>query len=363
MFVRIKSKIENFLERNRKYVMPIAIIGGFVGDIFTLNRIDQVFDNLVLIVHIFIVGLMIVFLFAKDSKYDSFFKSSKYESIYQTIMLFSFGGLFSGFVIFYTRSGSLLSAWPFILLMLLLMLGTEFYKSFYKRITFQIVLYFIALFAHMIFFIPLLVKDIGAFWFIVSGFFSLFLIWIFLRWLRKLNKDKFKNIRKNVLKYILGVFILFNFLYFTNTIPPVPLSLKFTAVYHNVERISDGYLVVFEPSAWLFGNKRSKTFFWDGVSPVYVFTSVFSPVGFDTEIHHVWKYFDTEKARWVKVSIIPISIKGGRVEGYRGFSYKNNVWPGKWRVVVENKRGQALGYINFNIKYGNPPRGLAQERI
>ena len=175
MIKSLKTRLEKFLENNRKYVMPIAIIGGFLGDIFTLNRIDQVFDNSVLIVHILIVSFCIIFLFAKDTKYDKVFKSSKYESIYETLMLFSFGGLFSGFVIFYTRSGSLLSAWPFVLIMLLLMLGTEFYKSFYKRITFQIILYFVAIFTHLIFFVPLIVKDVGTFWFLVSGGLSVIL--------------------------------------------------------------------------------------------------------------------------------------------------------------------------------------------
>jgi len=358
-----KNRLEKFLENNRKYVMPIAIIGGFIGDIFTLNRIDQVFDNSVLIVHLLIVGVAIVFLFAKDTKYDKVFKSSKYESIYETLMLFSFGGLFSGFVIFYTRSGSLLSAWPFIFLMLLLMLGTEFYKSFYKRITFQLVLYFVAIFAHLIFFVPLIAKDVGAFWFLVSGAISILLINIYFGFLLKLNPEKYRSIRKNLIKYIFIIFGIFNFLYFTNIIPPVPLSLKFKAVYHNVQVTNTGYLATYEEPAQISFRKRSHIYYWDGISPVYIFTSVFSPIGFQTEIHHVWKFFDPNVGRWVTRSTIPLNIKGGRAEGYRGFSYKTNVEAGKWRVVVENKRGQSLGYINFTIKDGFPLRDLVLEKL
>ncbi len=363
MIKSIKSKLESFLDNNRKYVMPIAVIGGFIVDIFTLNRIDQVFDNSILITHLLIVGVCMVFLFAKDTKYDKIFKSSKYESIYETLMLFSFGGLFSGFVIFYTRSGSLLSAWPFVLAMLFLMLGTEFYKSFYKRITFQIVLYFIALFTHLIFFIPLIVKDVGAFWFLVSGGISIILINIYFGFLASINVEKYKSIRKNLIKYIFIVFGLFNFLYFTNIIPPVPLSLKFKAVYHSVQPTDSGYLVTYESPAQISLRKRSHIYHWDGVSPVYVFTSVFSPIGFQTEIHHVWKFFDPNIGRWVTRSTIPLTIKGGRAEGYRGFSYKTNLQSGKWRVVVENKRGQALGYMNFTIKDGAPTRSLILEEL
>lgn len=343
--------------------MPIAIVGGFIGDIFTLNRIDQVFDNLILIVHMLIVGLMLVFLFARDTKYDKVFASSKYDDIYGTIALFSFGGLFSGFVIFYTRSGSLLSAWPFVLLMLFLMLGTEFYKTFYKKITFQLVLYFVALFAHLIFFVPLLVKDLGAFWFLVSGVLSLVIIKFYFDLLSKINYEKFKLIRKKLIGYIFIVFASFNFLYFTNIIPPVPLSLKFKAVYHSVEVTKDGYITSYEEPSLISFRKRSHIYHWDGVSPVYVFASVFSPIGFETEIRHVWKYFDTENGKWVDISTIPISIKGGRQDGYRGFSFKTSIREGKWRVVVETVRGQDLGFINFTIKKGPLNKALIFEEL
>jgi len=361
MIRRLRDRIEIFVEKNRKYVMPIAVIVGFIGDILTLRRIDRLFDNIVLTTHLIIVGAMVAFLFSKGSRIGRVFKVEKFEGIYTTLMLFSFGALFSGFTIFYTRSGSLLSAWPFILLLALLMFGTEFFKSYFKRIIAQFVLYYFVIFSYLIVLIPLFVKDLGTQWFVVSGVLSLIVIFFYAQFLAKLNRERYLMYRKNMKFYVLGVFAIINFLYFTNIIPPVPLSLKYIAVYHSVEEIEGKYLVSYEKPALISLRKRSHVFHWDGNSSVYVFSSVYSPIGFKTEIHHVWKYFDTDKNRWYTENDIPIKIVGGRIEGYRGYSYKTNLHPGSWRVVVENVRGQALGYINFKIKEGDPSPIIFEE--
>ena len=42
-------------------------------------------------------------------------------------------------------------------------------------------------------------------------------------------------------------------------------------------------------------------------------------------------------------------IIGGRDAGFRGYTYKNNVKPGLWRVDVTTKEGLILGVIDFEI--------------
>ncbi|MCF1193471.1 DUF2914 domain-containing protein, partial [Mangrovimonas sp. AS39] len=53
--------------------------------------------------------------------------------------------------------------------------------------------------------------------------------------------------------------------------------------------------------------------------------------------------------KWVSGSKISFPIKGGRNEGYRGFSKKENVFSGKWRVDIETERGQVVGRVRFDI--------------
>jgi hypothetical protein len=345
------KNIRRFIDRHQRIVSPIAIIGGFIVDIFTLNQIDQFFDNAILVVHLCIVGICIALLFSKDTPFGDRIKIDKRKNVVFTIMMFSFGGLFSGFFLFYTRSGTLASSAPFILLMLALMLGAEFLKEFYKRMTLQISIYFTAIFAYMIFFIPIIVNRISIALFVLSGIASVVLMSFFLLLLKKIDLLHFKKYQKKFIFAIVVIFIGFNGLYFLNVIPPVPLSLKFNAVYHNVERIGNfEYAATYEPTPyWRFLKKRSSRIHWRPGEPVYVFTSIFTPAAISTTIHHRWDYFDKERNRWTTQSDIPIDVTGGRDRGFRGFSYKENLRSGSWRVAVTNFRGQILGFVKFKI--------------
>src|SRR3989338_10470224 len=173
-------------------------------------------------------------------------------------------------------------------------------------------------------------------------------LFLILAWL--INKSRFVSIRKKLLISIGSVFIIFNILYFTNIIPPIPLSLEFKAVYHNVTKITEGqYRAIYEKNPWYLLRKQSHTIHINGIEPVYVFTSVYAPIDFTTSIMHQWQYFDENGRRWITTDSILLPIAGGRDEGFRGFSRKENIFPGSWRIIVRTKRQQILGYVYFRI--------------
>lgn len=352
-----RKKIEDFIERNRTYVLPAILIGGFIVDSLTLGQVDQVFDNIVVVVHLFIVGVSIALLFSINSPLGRRLKILNYDSTIGAIMLFSFGGLFSGFTIFYAKSGSLISSWPFILVMVVLMIGTETQKKRFQKILFQISLFYIALFSYLIFSLPVLVSRMGPGIYMISGIVGLILMSLYLLTLSKINKNLLVSNKKPLIIRIVSIFLIFNFLYFANIIPPIPLSLKFRAVYHDFSRIqSVEYRGFYEESPkWEFWRKRSRVFNRVGDEPVYVYTEVYAPVNLGVDVYHTWQYFDPVKTRWVEASNIRIPITGGRKDGYRGFSKKSNVWPGSWRVKVTTSRGQTVGEIRFKIKNVETP--------
>lgn len=361
----MKEKFAQFKKKYERYIMPAALVVGFIGDTITLNKIDQVFDNAILITHLLIVGLMITVLFGRRKKIGRIFNVQKYERYYRALMLFSFGGLFSGFVIFYMRSGSLTSSWPFLFTLLILMLGTEVRKTYYQKIITQLTFYYIALFSYLIFFIPLVTKKIGPWIFVLSGVVASLLITSFVILLRNINRKKIIRYKKPIIIRLVSVLLLFNFFYFTNIIPPIPLSLKFSAVYHQVERNSQGnYDVLYEPSPWYaFWRKRSHRVNWQPGQDVYVFTQVFAPAKLQTDIVHAWEYFDTTTGEWKPSSKIELAITGGRDEGYRGYSKKASLTPGVWRVVIETSRGQTLGFIRFKIIETTEQPLIIQEEV
>ncbi len=358
-----ESGISGFLARKRHWIAPVAIFGGFIGDMFTLNQIDQIFDNAVLIVHLLISGFAIAMLFTTGSKIGEKINISLKSSILEALMLFSFGGLFSGFAIFYTRSGSFASSWPFIVIMLLLMLGTELYKKVYRKMVFQITIYFIAIFSYMIILVPLLLNKMGSVVFVLSGISTIGIIYVYFKILRLLNKNRYEEYIGKITISIGLFFVIFNFAYFTNIIPPVPLSLKFTAVYHHVEKLYPGYEATYESNPWYnIFRKRSRVFHRFGSEPVWVFASVFAPTSFSAEVNHVWEYFDTETLKWVYKGRVPLTIQGGSKKGWAGFSYREDIQDGRWRVGVETKQGQVIGYVYIRVISVEEPPRLTTER-
>jgi len=349
------KKIENikiFIERRKSYLAPAFLIGGFIFDFITLRRVDGVFDNAILITHLFIAGLAIVLLFSKDNAWGQRFNILKHSQKIEYAMLFSFGALFSGSIVFYSKSASLASSWPFFLILLVLMLGTEFKRKYFQRLVFQINFYFVALLSYIVVALPVLKKVMGPKIFLASGFLSLFLMAIFLYILFLIDKIRFRMYIKKIFATVISVFLVFNVLYFTNIIPPIPLSLKFSAVYHSVYKTANqNYVATYEPaSALSIFRKRSRKIHILPGRPVYVFSSVFAPTNLNTKIYHQWQYFDEVKRKWVDSTRVEISITGGRAEGFRGFSNKRNLNNSeKWRVYIETEKGQKLGKIRFRV--------------
>lgn len=332
--------------------MPTVLLGGFVLDTLTLQQVDRVFDNVVLLAHLLIVSIAIILLFTKNTPWGARFRISDKDSTITAIMLFSFGGLFSGFTIFYSKSGSLISSWPFILFLLVLMIGTEIKKNYFHELLRQISIYYIAVFSYLIFSIPVLVNRMGAIVYIFSGLVSLLFIFFFMFILSRVNRHELRANKKKLLGRIFSIFAIFNILYFLNIIPPIPLSLRFRAVYHDFSRVQAvEYKGLYEKAPFLeFWHERDNVFHRRDNESVYVYTEVYAPIKLSTEIYHKWEYFDSEKTRWIPSTSVKIPITGGRAEGFRGYSQKTNIDPGIWRVKVTTARGQTLGQITFKVK-------------
>lgn len=321
---------------------------GFIIDNFTLTRIDQWLDNLILLSYLLIAGLGI-FLF-------NLFESRGWgHGIFPLAIQFAFGGLFSGYFVFYSRSASLASSWIFIAFIILFLIGNELSKGKYSRLGFQVGVFFTALFSFSIFYIPILVNKIGAWVFVLSGVVSLIAIRLFVKLLSYITPEKIKD-TKIVLFGIVGtIFVVFNILYFTNVIPPIPLSLKEVGVYHSVERVGDNYNVTFEDKEWYQFYKRYNDTFHSNNESVYFFSAVFAPSDLKTNLYHRWQYYDGE---WITINKFFIPILGGRGEGYRGYSYKSNPLPGKWRVDVITEREQVVGRAEFIVVSVSEPVSL-----
>ncbi len=349
MVMRIK-KVMKFLRNNERYLSPLALFVGFIFDNITLKRIDLWSTNFILFSYLAVAGICIVFIQLYKNKKSYWKVVRKIEPILPIVLQFVFGGLFSGYLLFFSRSAPLVVSWFFVLLLLSLLIGNEFFRKHYEGLVFQISIFYFSLFSFAIFFIPVMLGKMGMSIFLLSGFMSLVIIAILLFCFSLLMPKRIKNKMNIITISIASIFIAINFLYFTNIIPPVPISIKDVGVYHLVVRNTDGkYLVNKEVQKWWkFGILGNKIHIQNG-EPVYVYSSVFAPTNLNIKILHKWQYYDKTKDKWVTLSTVLFPIVGGRDSGYRGYSFKRNVFPGKWRVDVTTERGQIIGRISFDI--------------
>ena len=272
---------------------------------------------------------------------------------YINILQFFFGGLLSVFLVFYFRSSTISASWPFLLVLALAFIANERLKKQFEVVVFQISLLFLSVYCFAIYALPVVIHRIGSLVFIASGLLSLGLILSFSMLL--LGRKRFKKSREPLAVSIVLIFGLMNIFYFTNIIPPIPLSLKDAGVYHTVEKSEQGqYAVSYEDQGfWGFLNVYD-SFHSYASEPVYVLSAVFSPTNLDTNIVHEWQYYDETARSWVTASRITVAVVGGRADGYRTYTERDGLSRGKWRVNVETPQGQVIGTVRFRIEQGVP---------
>jgi len=342
-------KIKTFLNKNEKYVSPVFLFAGFVVDNLSLRRIDLFIENLLIIIYLLIgaLGILYLNLFSAGKFKHHFFE--KINLFIPLLMQFVFGGLFSVFVVFYSRSASWLS-WPFILFLLFFLIGNERFRDSYRRMVFQINIFFIAVFSYSVFSLPILLKDISSTIFLLSGLLSVFIILFLLMLIYKINPKKINESKKQLMISLSVIFVFFNFVYFANIIPPIPLSLIDGGIYHNVQKTTLGYSLEKEKTPWYaFYSSINPSFHWKAGERLYYFSSIFSPSNINTSIYHRWSFYDQAKNRWTETDKLGYYMVGGRDGGYRGYTYKAGLKEGRWRVDVINERGQILGRDSFKI--------------
>lgn len=353
------SQIQDFGKKNEKYLFPLFLILGFVIDYLTLNRVDQVFDNIILFLYLLLASTMIFSIYIHNinsendtNRFKTFHKITPY------IFQYAIGGLFSGLFIFYFRSGSFGASFPFLIVLFALMLGNEYFYRRFPKMRFQLIIFFFALLSYINLVVPVIVKKMGTIIFLFSTLIAAILMYLFVETLFKAIHHIKNTIlieeKRKIIKSLSITLCLFLFFYFANLIPPIPLSMKTGGIFHNVLRSSNNeFLVVREDAPWYLPFHVYNPKFRNDGNGVYAFASIFAPAKLSTKIYHQWSYYDDDKG-WIKKDKIPIEIYGGREEGFRGYSFKQTIQEGLWRVDIETERGQIIGRMRFTVVNGEP---------
>jgi hypothetical protein len=347
----------------KRHWLTVSFFVGFIVDNLTLNRVDQLFDNVVLASYVILAMASLFVLYAATAgrvpeQYEPYVRAWA-----PLATQFAFGGLLSGMLIFYGRSGSWFSSWPFLLVMFAVIYGNETITQRAQRLLFNLVILFVGVFLYVVLIVPVLTGYMGAWVFVASGVVALAVMYGFIA-LLKLVVPNFMRANTRLAVFAIGIaYAGMNFLYFANIIPPIPLSLKELGIYHLVEKVDENtYSLTYEKGKWSEPFKDSdKTFHYQVGDTVYCFASVFAPTRLHTEIFHRWEYYVPEDKEWRTHGRFSYSIGGGRGEGFRGYTLIESVTEGTWRCTVETARKQILGRETFEITRSGTPGELVKE--
>jgi len=329
----------------------MLVLGVFV-DFVTFRTISIQSTFVLLLIYWLIAGATITYIQWQKTKNQQIFQKTleKYYNVFSPLVIqFTFGALLSASLIFYWFSGILSISWPIIFLIAFLMIANEAFRAQYLRPVVQISVYYFVTFSLFSLILPYVFNSISPWIFLLSGILSLAIMSVFVAFIL-LRYSHIKERAHKITVAIVGIFVFMNVMYFSNLIPPIPLSLIDAGVYQSISRFKDDYVAREEAHTIFEKIVPGMTVHITAGSSLAVFSSIFAPFDFETQIVHEWQYFDGVHNKWVTVDKLPFSLYGGRENGYRGYSTKYNLYEGLWRVNVQTNRGQILGRVRFRIK-------------
>jgi DUF2914 family protein len=352
-----------------KPLLPVAFfLAGVTYDTITLTRIDRLRDNLIMLLYLSLLGWLIILTTRADlgrTTPDATDAPGNVTSLvnvksliaraqphYPHAIQFLLGGLFSAYAIFYSQSASLTTTAVFFALLIAVLVGNEFLRDRLTNANVRLLvsLYAFVVFSFFTFFLPVLLGAMNTVVFLIGAGLSAAVTIKVVRLIYQ-EQQSVPSRREVVWTTLpaIGLIVLLVGFYFLKWIPPVPLSLKFGGAYHKVAKVDDEFQLTFEKAAWYDFWKRSDDPF-HGEGPSYCFTAVFAPVALHTTVFHRWQYRPDAGSNFSMTDRIPIAIAGGREKGYRGYTVKQRVMPGDWRVDVETAEGRVIGRVSFRVE-------------
>ncbi len=355
---RLPPVVISFWRRYERLMSMGALALGFLFDIYLAKSPASVADNILLVFYLLLTGAIII-VFNARSKTFAVGEQNPTERLLLILALqFCFGGLASNLLILYGKSGTLGGSGFFVMLLAAFALGNEFLKTKYAQLQFNIAIYYVLLLTYCTIAIPtFFLHAIGLQEFFICGAVSLVYTALYL-WLLFFAAYRLRSRRQmvEVSAIVVIVFGLFSGLYLLNFIPPVPLSVKAIGIYHQITPDDGNYTAIYEaPEWWAFWRDTSATYNYTAGESAFCFSAVYAPGKLSTPITHRWEKYDEDTGAWDTISDVTFPINGGRADGYRGYSEKVAITPGRWRCDVETARGQLVGRISFTTVATSTP--------
>ena len=340
----------SWVSRHERALSGVGMIGGFAFDNYSFRRIDLPNTQILFIAYLVVSATCILWLHRLITRSEQGKPMPRWHSILPMAAQFTLGGMWSAFLVFYTRGAVFATAWPYLLVLVAIFVGNEVFKHYHSRLVFTATLFFFGLYSYTIVTAPIITRQIGNFTFLFAGIVALAIFWLFTGAIRRLGLKQWREARLQIGAGALAVYSVLNLFYFTGVLPPLPLALADSGVYHAVAKKGDIYQAQGEPQPWYTRFGAAPVLHMAPGEGLYFYSAVFAPIKLSTSIVHRWQHYDVARRKWRTVSKVTYAINGGRDGGYRGYTLTHHVAPGDWRVDVDTPDGHVIGRVRFFVE-------------
>ncbi len=354
-----QSRAFQHLLKFADFLPAIFFFGGFLWDALTIGRQVAALDLFILAAYL-LAAAAILYSIGRPTAvpentspstawrpklvsylYAAYCQSRFYWANLPYFMLqFLFGSMLSALFILYFQSASHGLAWLMAILLGILLVANEYLEDHYRQLTISWALFGFCAMLLFNFALPFLLGSIHAIWFYLSTVLGAG----FAYWLYKKTPQHLGSI-----KPVGMIAIMLMLAYSFDVIPPVPLVKRDIAVGYAISKVANDYQLSEQASDWwVFWRKTSNDLKTTAGQRVYCFSSVFAPNGLNTRLYHVWQLYDNKRG-WQTQSRIGYSLSGGRKNGFRGYTFKQGLQAGDWRVAVKTETNKTVAIQEFTV--------------
>src|SRR5262245_15782349 len=375
------GRLRAFRHEHHKAEAAAFFAAGFLFDIVAVSRVDDVLMLLQQGLYLAVLAFLMVLQERARAGITTWLRlPERAWRFAENAMHFFLGTLLNQFVLIYLKSSSGMSSFLFMSALCALLVVNELPGFRERGPIVRFALLSLCLTSYLAILVPILLGFISKWLFVLAVILSCAALgWL----LRRLcpRTDDASSMRLQLGGPAFAVQALLVVAYFMGAIPPVPLSLQFIGIYHEVvppgmQQASGAgseagaeagvgdeagvgaeaggvttrrtYALKHERPWWRFWQHGDQDFAARPGDVVYCFARVFAPRGFRDAVFAHW-WLRGSRGGWLDQGRAQLNISGGREEGFRAFATKKNYQPGRWRVAIETADGRDIGVIQFNL--------------
>jgi hypothetical protein len=322
---------------------------GFLFDLVTIRRIDAWTD---LSLQLSYLAALTIMLICQHRETHGQWKPpaliARAWAYNVEVLHFFYGGLLSAYVVLYLKSSTRARPLVFFVVLVALLVLNEMPQVRRAGYRLRLGLYAFCVISFLNYVVPILIGRMSGWVFLLALGASAGVVWLVADRLAAKETDR-KPARARLFMPALVVCVVIGVLYVFRLIPPVPLSVQFQGIYHDVRRENGAFVLTYEqPRLHVFWRRESRPFRRRPGDRLHYFVRVFAPTRFQHEVFARWEH--EAEGDWRTRERIRLPIVGGRAEGFRAYAVKSNFEPGRWRVIAETEDGRAMAALEFTVK-------------